>query len=195
MIRPGLILLLALGCSMRPQHGGSARHGQSVIVQAENPKAPSTQETTAETSITRTLPAGSAIEQIIGQGSNAVRLAYTLSQAMPEYVRTVDTSKTSLGAVQQDTARELGTRLAAMAPIRWVGVALILGAGALGYFTGRWKAPCILAGVGVGLIVLASILPGHELLFLALGLALAVAVALFENHLHHWFSLPNLKPP
>ncbi len=71
---------------------------------------------------------------------------------------------------------------------------MILGAGALGYFTGRWKAPAIIAAAGLGLILIAHVIVGHELLVLFGGLGLALFLGLYEAHIHHMFTPAPISP-
>ena len=95
---------------------------------------------------------------------------------------------TELGAAQKDTARELGARLASLKGIVWIGAALFL----FGIASLVWPpARAIIGSVttsaaltlgGVALMVLPTMVVGHELLILG-SVALAVG-AWFLAHRH-----------
>lgn len=80
---------------------------------------------------------------------------------------------TTLGAAQKDSARELGVRIAGMRPVMWFGIACLLGGGVLAYF-GWWTKAVIAWVIGGAAILLATILPGHELWFIGGGVAIMV---------------------
>jgi len=84
---------------------------------------------------------------------------------------------TELGTAQKDTARELGARLANMRGVMWVGIALMVGGPLLGWQLG-WIVNGMIAGaVGLGLVILAQVVPGNEAWFGLFGLLLLPVVA------------------
>lgn len=93
----------------------------------------------------------------------------------------------------EDPAAKLKASFAFWRPVQWAGLAAIIGAGVMWYFTKRWKAPAIIAGCGVFTMILAGVVPGHELLILiSLGLV-ALVFGVYEAQVHHLFSIPGLS--
>ena len=107
---------------------------------------------------------------------------------MPVVEREETHARTELGAAQKDTARELGARLSSLKGIVWVGVGLFV----FGLASLVWPPlKLIIASVttsaalmlgGLVLMVLPSMVVGHELLLLG-GVALAVG-GWFLAHRH-----------
>ena len=81
-------------------------------------------------------------------------------------------TRTELGAAQKDTANELGARLSSLKGIVWVGVLLfIFGLASLAWpplkvVIGSVTTSAALAAGGLALIILPSLVVGHELLLL-----------------------------
>lgn len=188
-----LFLLGALcGCGLvKPQRGGrahlpapssSAPTAALEITQPENPAGPSTQTRETTNDLSLLIPAGSTVRQMSVTPPTATTPAatntveVTVSAPTSLHQTHAETATQVIGAAQKDTSRELGARLAAMRPVQWVGILLLLGAGALAYF-GWWTKAAIAGAVGVGMIVVAAVLPGHEAAILAVG-GVIVAVAL-----------------
>jgi hypothetical protein len=111
-----------------------------------------------------------------------------VSAPMPVVEREETRAKTELGAAQKDTARELGAKLASLKGIVWVGVALFLfGLAALFYPPLKLLIGSVTTGVaitagGIFLVVLPTLVVGHELLILA-GVAAAIGLW-FVAHRH-----------
>ena len=88
-------------------------------------------------------------------------------------------AKTELGAAQKDTARELSAKLASLSGIVWVGVALFLfGLASLFYpplqaIIGSVTTSVAITAGGVALMILPTVVVGHEMLILG-GVAVAV---------------------
>lgn len=79
----------------------------------------------------------------------------------------------TLGAAQKDTSRTLTARLSAMRPVQYAGILLIVAAGVLFYF--GWPTPAALSAVcGVGMIILAAVVPGNETPILIGGVLVAL---------------------
>jgi hypothetical protein len=214
----GLALtLLATGCAgPRPLRGGKAvttRKPEGVIeqtiVQGENPSQASRQTQESVKVRTYTMPAGSRIEQpqtpaaapaqpstISPQPVNLQRstlnpqlsTSFLLSAPMPVIEREEARARTELGAAQKDTARELGTKLASLKGIVWVGVGLfVFGLASLVYpplkvIIGSVTTSAALLLGGLALMVLPSLIVGNELLILG-GVAVAVG-GWFLAHRH-----------
>jgi hypothetical protein len=76
--------------------------------------------------------------------------------------RVHERSTTTVGTAQRDTSRELGARLANMRGVMWVGIALLIGGPLVGWKMGWFTNGCIAGVTGLGLIILAQVLPGNE---------------------------------
>jgi uncharacterized membrane protein YccC len=107
---------------------------------------------------------------------------------MPVIEREETRAGTELGAAQKDTARELGAKLTSLKGIVWVGVGLfVFGLASLVYpplklvVASVTTSAALLLG-GLALMVLPSLIVGHELLILG-GVAVAVGTW-FLAHRH-----------
>lgn len=151
-----LLALVALtGCAyfpLRPGVGTITDSG-AYVRQSQNPKQASSQkfEKTVQT-----------------VGTNGV------------ITKTTEKGETYIGAAQKDTAREIGAKLASLSIVVWVGLALaIFGAASFVYppikilVGGSVTTSAVLTASGVALIALPSLIVGHELLILAVGLGAA----------------------
>jgi len=152
-----LVSLIALtGCAyfpLRPGIGTITANG-AYVRQSQNPQQASTQEFEKTTEFIPTNGVG--------------------------VVRTHEHGKTYIGAAQKDTAREVGAKLASLSIVVWVGLALaIFGAASFVYppikilVGGSVTTSAVLTASGVALIALPSLLVGHELLILSVGLGAA----------------------
>ena len=95
---------------------------------------------------------------------------------------------TTIGAAQKDTARELGAKLSSLKSIVWLGAALFLfGLASIFYpplklIIGSVTTSLAITAGGLTLIILPTLIVGHELLILG---AVAICVALwFLAHRH-----------
>jgi hypothetical protein len=166
MIIGGLAIALGFsGCMVPSQKGGhssfSTPSGLSGgVQQSENPKSDTTQ----------------VLERVT-------------REVKPDGVIVVTTEKlnTKIGSAQKDVAREMGAKLASLKGVVWVGIALfIFGAASAVYpplkiIVGSLTTSVVCAVAGVALIILPSLIVGHEVLILSVG-AGAVLVYWFAHH-------------
>lgn len=103
--------------------------------------------------------------------------------------RVTEVIETRIGAAQKDTAREIGAKLGALKGVVWVGVLVFLfGAASFVYpplkiiVGGSVTTSAVIAGSGLAMIVLPTLLVGHELLILAV--AAGAAGLWFFAHRH-----------
>ena len=165
-----MVLVLA-GCvgvrALQPGQGSTAfaTGTTATIQQSENPVAPSIQVVTESVSQT------------------------------PEGITTTERSVTTqLGAAQKDMARELGARLSNMRGVMWVGLALMIGGPLVGWKLG-WLVNGMLAGaVGLGLVILATVLPGNEAWFGLGGLVVLPIVAYVYYRARHDEKVESTPP-
>lgn len=174
-----LSCFLIVGCKLAPQEGGTAQHEsqhpgrpgptKSSVNQPENPQHPSTHRSEIKSRIETEFPAGTVFER----GTNG-----TERIEAPEPVKRVEEYEdkwwTEIGASWQDTARELTAKLQNMKPIMWVGAAVMVLVPIVAYKMG-WPIIAIMGGaIGLGMMVLAQVLPGNEGIVLIGGLVVLV---------------------
>ena len=198
---PILSLLTIAACAgPHPLRGGKATMTHRLdgglaqeLVQGENPAQESRQQQESIRVRSYTVPAGARMEETKIQ-SHGASLPVTnvqsilLSAPMPVTEREESRSAAELGAAQKDTARDLATRLASLRGITWMGAALFV----FGLATLFWPplklvigsvttSASIIAG-GLALILLPTLIAGHELIILG-GVTLT-AGAWFLAHRH-----------
>jgi hypothetical protein len=180
-----MVALALVGCSSTaPLKGGKAttvskptQGIEQTVVQADNPAAVSRQDQETVRVKTYTVPAGSRIEELRalanGQGAVVTNVqAVVVSAPMPIVEREETRAKTELGAAQQDTAREIGAKLASLKGIVWVGVAMfVFGLASIFYpplklLIGSVTTSAAIAVGGLALMVLPTLIVGNELLIL-----------------------------
>jgi hypothetical protein len=185
---------------MAPLKGGKAstvsKNAQSIeqtVAQGDNPAAASRQDQETVRTKSYTVPAGSRLEEtriVCESGgapvTNASALVVSAPMSVTEHEET--RAKTELGAAQKDTARELSARLASLKGIVWVGVAMFMfGLASLFYPPLRaiigsvTTSAAIIAG-GLALIILPTLVVGHELIIL--GIVLVGVGGWFLAHRH-----------
>jgi hypothetical protein len=153
-----LVIGALSGCvlPLRPGHG-TIRTPSGIVSevrQSENPKTPTTQE----------------IDRVTDDGKTR------------EHIKTV------IGSAQKDTARELGAKLASLKSCVWVGILVFLfGAASLFYpplklIVGSMTTSIVACVAGVVLIILPSLVVGHEILILSV--AGGAVVLYFFAHRH-----------
>ena len=93
---------------------------------------------------------------------------------------TTEEVHTKIGAAQKDTAREVAAKLSSLKGIVWVGVLLFLFGAASAVYPplkllvgGSVTTSAVIAAAGLALIVLPTLIVGHELLILASAVGLA----------------------
>jgi hypothetical protein len=117
---------------------------QSELRQSQNPKSPTTQK-------------------------------YESITESPSGTRTTERNEISIGAAQKDTAREVAAKLASLSGVVWVGIVLFVFGAASAFYpplkliVGSVTTSAACAAAGVALIVLPSLIVGHELLILSIG--------------------------
>lgn len=205
-----VVLLFGACMATRPQRGGASTatlggaSAPTVVSSAapENPQTPST--TLVEKTTTRdflatasTAPAPVAAK-VAGQSAAPVLAqAAPVSPAAPVILRETVTERatTTLGSAQKDTTRELGARLANLRGVLWVGVALLIGGPLVGWKLGWFLNGCIAGGVGLLLVILSTVIPGHEAWFGLLGLGAIPVVAFVYYRAHHDAANPPPSAP
>ncbi len=208
LVRFAALLCLSLSaCSaIKPQRGGGATaslggaSAPTVVTSRapENPSTPTT--TTVEKAITRDYSApvasrsdthAAGLQNPTGHvtGAEAALSAPTATGAPlpPALLRETVTERatTTTGAAQKDTARDLGVRLTNLRGVLWVGVALLIGGPLIGWKLGWFTNGCIAGAVGLLLIILSTVIPGHEAWFGLFGLGAIPLVAFIYYRAHH----------
>jgi hypothetical protein len=202
----GLVLLVAGCTAMRPLKPGNSvirssvghdgvRGFASEMKQPENPAQSAAQnfERTTETELplavgtrmveTVSTPAASASDLPVWREKTIV-----LAEPTVQRTRVTERAGTVIGAAQKDTARELGARLASLKGIVWVGVGLfVFGLVSLFYpplrvVIGSVTTSMAITGGGVALMILPTLVVGHEGLLLS-GVVIAVG-GWFLAHRH-----------
>jgi hypothetical protein len=196
-----LILAICAGCAVDRQQGGWTRRllispGRTNTVemrQSDNPKQGAKQNTETVTETKLILPAGSKMElPPVQQGTNLVHQFATLKEPTPITTISRDTTRTEIGGAQTDTVGELGVKVKAMAPVLIAGIGLV-GIGVLLAYFGWWTKAALCGVVGVGMIVLTQIIPGHEGVIIGVGLsgvAILAFLILYVYHKGHLDALP-----
>ncbi len=203
-----LTAILAAGCATQPLKPGTARQSTTTrtsggvveasrtveVSQPENPAAATRQTTTRTTESSLPIPARSRVVEVTA-GTDPdgraveVRREITLAEPSMQTTRSVEEVATDIGAAQKDVAREIAATARALAPVQYLGMALIAAALALAYF-GWWLPAAIAGGGGLAMIVLARMLAsswavGAAVLAVAAGI-LAVLYAYHKGALDKW---------
>jgi hypothetical protein len=198
-----LTAVLLGGCTgTRALKGGKAFTGRTpggavsqVLLQGENPSAPSRQAQETVKVRTYTVPAGTSFPPFqyssipFSSSTNIPAFQYSsIPVGFTVTEREETRAGTELGAAQKDTARELGAKLSSLKGLVWVGLAMFV----FGIASFAWPPlKAIIGSVttsaaitlgGVALMILPALVVGHELLILG-GVAVAVG-AWFVAHRH-----------
>lgn len=201
-VRPSLsasLLLLAACGAVRPQSGGGSATilggavAPTIVTTAapQNPQTPTT--TTVEKTTTREFsePGLATPAKVATAETAPPAVAPVASVARPLQPSTLlretttERATTSTGIAQKDTARDLSVRLANLRGVMWVGLALLIGGPVLGWRLGWFTNGCIAGAVGLLLVILSAVLPGHEAWFGLTGLLLIPLVAYVYYRAHH----------
>ena len=186
-----VVVLLFSGCAMAPLKGGRAstvsKSTQGIeqsVVQGDNPAQSSRQDQETVRTKSYTVPAGSRMVETRVTAdaggalvTNASALLLSAPMAVIEHEET--RAKTELGAAQKDTARELSAKLASLKGIVWVGVVMFLfGLASMFYpplqvIIGSVTTSVAITAGGLALIILPTLVVGHEMLIL-FGVAVGV---------------------
>lgn len=206
-------MILLCGCVIPKAQKGGKWHSTALgntfsLEQGENPQTPSKAENHRSYERTFTIPQGSeVVSYALPDNSSATETnkpaapnparpatVFRLSQPMLVHEKEVTGAAVELGSSWKDEARAWAAKAAAMRPVQWVGIALVVGSIAAFYF--GWPSLGLMAiAVGGGMIVLAAVVPGHEALILSVGgiglgiVALVMAYAYHKGNLdanHNW---------
>lgn len=107
--------------------------------------------------------------------ASATTQKYETITETPAGARTTERNEIVIGAAQKDTAREIAAKLGALSGVVWVGVALFVFGAASAFYpplkliVGSVTTSAACCAAGVALIVLPSLIVGHEILILAVG--------------------------
>jgi hypothetical protein len=195
------------GCgSPKPQSGGRAEHISATatnnVAQGENAKESTLQQAESQVTEKLTLPPGSkfkktettvrasrkflAREQVTNTITTEIKIAGTnadnISAVMEKTVS--DQAQTKLGAAQKDFARELAVNFAAMRPVLFFGLAMVLVAGALFYFK-WWTKGFIALAIGILSIAIYQIFPTNPWLIVGGGTVIFGIAALLVYYAYH----------
>jgi hypothetical protein len=91
----------------------------------------------------------------------------------PQGVVTSERNEVSIGSAQKDTAREMAAKLGSLKGVVWIGVLLFVFGAASAFYpplkliVGSVTTSAACCAAGIALIILPSLLVGHELLILA----------------------------
>lgn len=208
-----LLLISMFGCATtKPQQGGTSTttlggaNAPTIVTNKapENPQTPST--TTVEKTTTREFaptiseaqPAAAAHTVKTNPVPDRKDGSAPTAPALPNpsnapLVREIVTERatTTTGSAQKDTVRDLGARLANMRGVLWVGVLLMIGGPLVGWKLGWFTNGCIAGAVGLLLVILSTVIPGHEAWFGLGGLLLIPLVAFVYYRAHHDANNPS----
>src|SRR5947209_6777823 len=153
--------LICTGCALAPLQPGhskilSSTGFQGDLKQSQNPQSASIQnyQRITETDVTPGVP--------VPPGATV-------------HSKTTETVSTTIGAAQKDTAREIGAKLASLKSVVWVGIAVFLFGVASAFYpplkliVGSVTTSAVACVAGIVLIILPSLVVGHEILILAVG--------------------------
>lgn len=164
----GMSFMLALpGCVLAQKGGRSSFTSPSglsgAVEQSENPKTPTEQVLERVTEVTT--PGGIT-------------------------TKTTEKLATKIGASQKDTAREFAAKLGSLKAVVWVGILMfIFGAASLAWpplkvIVGSTTTSLIAVAAGIALMALPSLIVGHELLILILGVVAVLGYWFAHRHGH-----------
>jgi hypothetical protein len=167
LIIGGMSLILACsGCYVPSQKGGHSSFSTPTglsggVRQSENPKSDTT--------------------QVLERVTREVRTDGVV-------IVTEEKLNTKIGSAQKDTAREMGAKLASLKGVVWVGIALfVFGAASLVWpplkaIVGSTTTSLVASAAGIALIMLPSLIVGHEILILCIGVGAVLAYWFAHRH-------------
>ena len=167
-----LLMVLLAGCEympLKPGHATTITPGITAQVdQSQNPSAPTTQ--TVEETVTTERP-------LIMTSTNG------------EKITTTRKIQTTIGPAQKDTARELSARLSSFKSIQWLGALVFLFGVASAFYPplkiivgGSVTTSAAIAGAGLALCILPTLVVGHEIFILTVSVGVAGAWFLAHRH-------------
>jgi hypothetical protein len=197
-LSPLVCLILLSGCSLlpKPQKPGAGTVNTPSVtaefVQPENPAQSAKQDVKTITKSKLEIPEGTKVTEITTSTNEAgVPIKYErifhLDQATTQESVTETEVKTSVGAAQKDTAREIGAKLAAMRPVQYVGFILILAALAMFHpvvrsVTMSSTLQMVTGAVGILLIFLPMVIVGNEVILLVAGIGIPTVWFFVHKH-------------
>lgn len=185
----GIACALLAGCNVvqKPQRGGGASISKptpsgtlatTTIQQPDNPSAASKQEVVEHETETYVFPVETTrtTETKTTEGT-VITVVEKIPAGTKKVVESKKDTKQEIGPAQKDTSREITAKLASFRPVQFVGIALLLAAGAMLHplvrtaIGGGKEIQMAAAGIGVALIFGPSIFVGNEKILLISGLA------------------------
>jgi hypothetical protein len=172
--------LLLGGCSStRPLKPGQSSsqigNDKYSLNQSENPAASSSQDVKYDVEKAMIIPKDSVVTSTdISEGKTNI-LTVTLSKDSELKVKENKNVNTVVGAAQKDTAREIGAKLKSLSILIYVGIVMVLFGGAslfwppLKLIIGSNTTSLACIAIGVGFIMLPSLVVGSETLILCIG--------------------------
>jgi hypothetical protein len=140
-------------------------------------------------------PGSASIKSANGNVVSVKQSQNPLNETVQDYKRTSEDGKTTeevhtkIGAAQKDTAREVAAKLSSLRGVTWIGVLLFLFGVASAVYPplkilvgGSVTTSAVIAAAGLALLVLPTLIVGHEILILAV--SAGAAAFWFFAHRH-----------
>lgn len=184
----GLACALLAGCSLiqKPQRGGSASitkpmgktPAAATIQQPDNPSAAAKQEVVEHETETYIFPTETTrtTETKTTEGA-VITVVEKIPAGTKKTVEIKKDTKQEIGPAQKDTSREITAKLNSFKPVQFVGIAMLVLAGAMLHpmirtaIGGGKEIQMAAAGIGVALVFGPTLFVGNEKLLLIGGLA------------------------
>ncbi len=170
---------LFYGCATRPLKAGqaSSKIGQDSysLNQSENPAASSSQDVKYGVEKAMTIPKDSIVTSTDISDGKTNTLRFIFSKDSELKIKENKDINTVVGAAQKDVAREIGAKLKSLSILVYVGIIIVLFGGAslfwppLKLIVGSNTTSLACIAIGVGFIMLPSLIVGNEILILCVG--------------------------
>lgn len=196
-----LVGSLLSGCITRPLRPGEAKFSSPTgfsgnVKQSENPQSESSQDYERKTETEIPLQPG---DVITGKDEKGNEQKVVVSSPRIAKVTQTEKSAAKIGAAQKDPTREIAAKLSSLKGVVWVGVLLfVFGVASAVYpplklIVGSTTTSGVCAIAGLALIFLPSLLIGHEVLILCIGVGAAAVWFFAHRHGHVRGELNTLK--
>jgi hypothetical protein len=203
-----VLCLISSGCAtLKPLFGGKATSKiagvEAGLTAPDNAKTPSSQIIT-RTTVTE-YPSNSKLDARfpeIPSSTHAIKdiqtTANSATVAVPSKVTVTETVSTQLGVSDKDTSREISAKLAAMRPIQFAGIALLVAALAMFHpvvraIVGSGKEMQMTVGAaGLGLIFAPQFIAGNEGIIIVIVAVALLFIYLNSRHSYNKGILDNL---